>query len=133
MNSRRQRKVADLIHEELSDLLERKVADPRLIGVTVTAVDITPDLQVATVHYSVLGGSEEQAQAKAGLESARGFMRTAVAHAAQLRHAPQLAFRLDRSLAAGQHIEEILDSLGSDESPEGDESPESEEALESDE
>ena len=112
MNSRRQRKVAVLIHEELSQLLERKVADPRLAGVTVTAVEVTPDLLVATVHYSVLGGEEEQEQAKAGLERAQGFMRSAVAQAAQLRRAPQLVFRLDRSLAEGQRIDEILNNLG---------------------
>jgi ribosome-binding factor A len=115
MSTRRQRKVSDLIHEELSQLLGRKVADPRLAGVTVTAVEVTPDLQHATVFYSVIGEEAEVKAAAAGLERASGFLRSAVAQAAQLRRAPQLSFRLDRSLAQGQRIEELLNSLGDDE------------------
>ena len=116
MASRRQRKVADLIHETVSDLLGRKMRDPRLEGVTVTAVQVTADLQIATVFYSVLDATdEEQRDVQAGLEHASGYLRREVAKSLSLRYTPQLVFRLDQSLVAGQRIERLLNSLRDDE------------------
>jgi ribosome-binding factor A len=112
MVSRRQRRVADLIHEELSTMLERKVADPRLSGVTITAVEVSADLKLATVHYSIL--SEEDAAieaAQVGLEHASGFLRKGLADVLSMRLVPALAFRIDKSLRRGQRIEELLKSL----------------------
>jgi len=112
MASRRQRKVADLIHEELSQALERKVSDPRLAGVTITAVEVTSDLEHATVFYGVMSDDPQVIEAAgAGLESAKGFLRRVLAEALTLRSVPQLAFRLDRSLREGQHIEQLLRAL----------------------
>ena len=113
MVTRRQRKVAERIHEELGELLQRKVEDPRLAGVTITDVEVTPDLQQATVYYSILRDDEPAAVAavQAGLESARGFFRRALAEALRLRLVPDLVFCLDHSLARGQRIEQILGTL----------------------
>jgi len=108
--------VADLIHEELGQLLERKVADPRLAGVTITDVEVTADLQLATVYYSILTVDDRAAveTVQAGLEHARGFFRKVLAEVLGLRLVPDLTFRLDRSLAHGQRIEQLLDSLRED-------------------
>ena len=116
MASRRQRRVADLIHEELSGLLEHRVADPRLSDVTITAVEVTADLQQATIFYTALDNGEEHLrQIQHGLERAAGYLRRELAGAISLRHMPELSFRFDDALAAGRRIEEILDSLREEE------------------
>jgi ribosome-binding factor A len=112
MVTRRQRKVAERIHEELSERLERDVSDPRLEGVTLTAVEVTADLKHATVFYSTLAeGVEEIEAVEAALERARSFLRKGLAGSLDMRVVPDLAFRRDRSLAYGQHIEQLLGSL----------------------
>jgi ribosome-binding factor A len=117
MPTRRQRQVSELIHRELSLLLMSEVRDPRVAGVTITAVDVTPDLSLARVFYSVLGGQEEVAEAQAGLERATGFLRSQLAGRVLLRLVPKLVFEYDRSAAYGQHIEELLDQLAQEERP----------------
>ena len=116
MATRRQRRVADLIHEAISSLLEHKSQDPRLNGVTITAVVVSADLQNATVFYSVLNSDEERRrEAQAGLDHASGFLRRELAGMLALRHTPQLIFRLDNSLVTGQRIEALLVSLREEE------------------
>ena len=114
MPSRRQRRVAELIHRELSLLLMREVDDPRLADVTITAVDVTPDLLVARAFFTVLGDDEQVAAAQAGLERATGFLRTQLAGRVQLRLVPHLTFELDKSEARGRRIDELLDQLAKD-------------------
>jgi ribosome-binding factor A len=89
----------------------QQARDPRVAGVTITGVEVTPDLLLAHVHFSVLGDAQEQKEALAGLEHARGFLRTELAARVQLRFVPDLDFRLDKSAAYGQRIDELLDQL----------------------
>ncbi len=88
--------------------------DPRLGFVTVTDVEITPDLRLAHIYVSVMGGDEEEKQALAGLKSAAGFFRHELGGALSLRFIPELSFRLDKSLEQGLHIDQLLDSLQSE-------------------
>ena len=111
MGRKYQRRVSDLIHTHLTDLLERKVHDPRLEMVTVTDVAVTPDALRADVHFSVLGGTEAQAEAQAGLESAAGWLRRELGRRLRLRNTPELVFHYDTSLEHGEHIASILDEL----------------------
>jgi ribosome-binding factor A len=111
MPSRRQRRVAELIHRELSLLLMLDARDPRLANVTVTAVDITPDLLLARVYFTVLGDDQKVAEAQAGLERATGYLRTQLAARVQLRLVPHLTFALDKSAAYGRHIDELLSEI----------------------
>jgi ribosome-binding factor A len=112
MSKRYQRRVSDLIRGHLTDLLERKINDPRLEMVTITDVVVTPDVVRANVHYSILGGAEVQAEAQAGLESAAGWLRRELGRRLRLRNTPQLVFHYDPSLERGEHIASILDELG---------------------
>jgi len=117
MVTRRQRKVADLIHEELSQLLLQQVADPRVVGVTLTAVEVSADLEHATIFYGVLTDEPEQVrEAQAGLEHARGFLRHRLAESIDLRQVPDLVFKYDRSLRRGARIEALLRSIHEEES-----------------
>jgi ribosome-binding factor A len=112
MSKKYQRRVADMIRTHLTDLLERKVNDPRLQMVTITDVAVTPDAARADVHFSVLGGAEAQAEAQTGLESAAGWLRRELGRRLRLRNTPQLIFHYDPSLERGEHITGILDELG---------------------
>ena len=75
MEHKRSDRVADLILTELAEVLLRRVNDPRLADITLTAVDVSPDLRQAKVFYSLLGDEEKKAAATVGLESARGFVK----------------------------------------------------------
>jgi len=108
MATRRQRRVAEQIHRELSLLLMHDVHDPRLADITITEVDITRDLLIAHVYFTVLGGADEEKQALAGLAHAGGFLRTQLAGRVQLRFAPELTFKLDKSAEHGRHIDDLL-------------------------
>lgn len=111
MTTRRQRQVAELLHEEIGTLILRKARDPRLKGVTVTGVEVSPDLENAWVYVSVLGTDEEAQEALAGLKSATGFLRREIAAALSLRIVPHLMFRLDDSIERGMRIDQLLDSI----------------------
>ena len=114
MATRRQRRVSELIHRELSMLLMREARDPRLAGITLTEVRVTPDLQIARVYYTVLGDAEEVQGAAAALESAGGYLRTQLAGRVRLRLAPELVFQLDESAAQGRRIDELLAQIAED-------------------
>lgn len=118
MSTRRQRKVADLIQEELSDILVRKVRDPRVEGVTVTEVQVTPDLRYVDVYVSKLGQDADRKEALDGLAAAAGFLRHELAPRIDLRFMPELRFHLDRSWEQGARIEALLGEIASERPPE---------------
>jgi ribosome-binding factor A len=113
MTTRRQRQVAERLHEEISILIQRKVRDPRLKPVTVTGVEVSPDLENARVYVSVLGSDQEARSALAGLTSATGFLRRELGAVLSLRLVPQLMFRLDESVEQGMRIDRLLDDIQS--------------------
>ncbi|GAA4948287.1 30S ribosome-binding factor RbfA [Actinoplanes utahensis] len=94
--------------KELVARLVREIKDPRLGMVTITDARITGDLREATVFYTVLGDTAEQASTAAALESAKGMLRSRVGHALGLRHSPSLTFVLDN---VQTHVKEIDDLL----------------------
>jgi ribosome-binding factor A len=118
MATRRQRRVSELIHRELSMLLMREVRDPRLAGITLTEVRVTPDLQIARVYYTVLGDAEEAKAAAVALQSAGGYLRTQLAAQVRLRLVPELVFQLDQSAEHGRRIDELLAQIAEDDESE---------------
>jgi ribosome-binding factor A len=116
MTTRRQLQVAERIHREISSLLMFEARDPRLVGVTITGVKVSADLQLAHVYYSVLGAEDEWSAVQAALQHAKGYLRTQVAERIQLRFAPELIFHADHSAEYGQRIDQLLDRLHEDES-----------------
>jgi ribosome-binding factor A len=113
MESKRPERVADLLQREVADLLLRRVKDPRVAAVTVTAINVSRDLQNATIHFCLTGTSEVAALESAleGLNKAKGFMRQELGKRLRLRYVPQLVFRYDSSLDYGAKIERILKEL----------------------
>lgn len=108
MPTRRQRRVAELIHRELSMLLMREVRDPRLADITLTEVRVTPDLLIARVYYTVLGDAAQAKEASVALDSATGYLRTQLAGRVRLRLMPELIFQFDQSAEYGRRIDELL-------------------------
>lgn len=111
MASRRQRQVAELLHEEISNLLQFNTRDPRLGFVTVTDVEVSPDLRVAWVYITVLGDSSDEETTLQGLASAAKFFRHELGQSLKLRFIPELNFKLDKSLEYGLHIDQLLDTV----------------------
>ena len=110
MPTRRQRRVSELVHRELSLLLLHQVRDPRLASVTITGVDVTQDLLLARIHFRTVD-TGRMAEAQAGLEHASGYLRSQLAAKVQLRYAPELEFVPDLSAEYGQRIDALLDQL----------------------
>jgi ribosome-binding factor A len=111
--SRRTERVNELIRDELSDLLLREVRDPRLGGlISITHVDVTPDLYNARVFVSIMGEPDPQAEAMRVLNSAASFFHRELKQRLQIRRVPFLVFKLDTSIAEGAavlaHIDEVL-------------------------
>ena len=101
------RKHAERVRELVASLV-REIKDPRLGMVTITDARITGDLREASVYYTVLGDTTEQAATAAALESAKGMLRTRVGHALGLRHSPSLTFVLDNVLDHAKEIDDLL-------------------------
>jgi len=108
---RRPQRVAEVIQNEISAFLLRKVNDPRVAGVTITEVLVTDDLRQARIYYTVLGGEGLMAEAAVGLASAKGFIRSRIAQVLDLRYAPELEFRADKAAARGERIEQLFKEI----------------------
>ena len=106
--TRRSERVADLVRAEISRLVLMEAHDPLLRKVTITDVEMPPDLRSARVYFSVLGTEAERTDALAALDRASGFLRREVGRRCELRFAPELHFFSDRSIERGARIEELL-------------------------
>lgn len=108
-SSRRADRVAEAIREEVATFLREGAKDPRLVAmVTVTGVDVTPDLRHAKVFVSMLGTDAERAASVDALASMTSHLRSRIARALRLRLAPEIAFKLDESVARAARIETLL-------------------------
>ena len=103
-------RVSELLQRELAMLILNEIADPRVKGVTITTVKMTPDLQHARIYFTVLDETQIKTSARA-LNHAVGFLRRRIAQAIQLRVVPDLFFVYDESLREAQHLTQILNSL----------------------
>lgn len=110
MANYRRGRINDEVQRELASIL-RDVKDPRVSGafVSITAVDVTPDLKFAKIYYSSLMGDKKELAR--GLRAASGFIRSQIAQRLNLRITPELTFILDDSVAHGAHISKLLNSI----------------------
>ena len=109
LRSKRGFKIADHIRKTVSEIVRAKVRDPRVNTVTITDVEITYDITIAKVFYSVYPWSENNLiDANAGLHSAKKFIRVQLGKELTCYRIPELAFKLDTSLDHGDKINELL-------------------------
>ena len=109
--SLRANRVGEQMKKELTDIIGRKLKDPRIGFVTVTDVRVTGDLQQATVYVSVLGNEEQKEKTLIGLSKATGFIRSEIGKRIRLRITPEITFEWDESLEYGQRIETLIHQL----------------------
>jgi len=110
--ARRIERVNSLIRQEISDLLQRQVKDPRLGNfITVTDVATSPDLKYAKVFVSRIGNAEEKQEVLNVLASASGFFRRELARRLKLRYTPELSFQWDDSIERGDHLLQLIDEV----------------------
>ena len=107
--SKREFKIADHIRKTVSEIVRAKVRDPRVSTVTITDVEITYDITIAKIFYSVYPWSENNLKdAHAGLHSAKTFIRMQLGKELTCYRIPKLSFKLDTSLDHGDRINELL-------------------------
>jgi ribosome-binding factor A len=104
-------RVADQIRMELAQLLAREVHDPGIGFVTLTRVQVTPDIQQARVFYTTLGDDNARRTSGRALERAGGFLRRQIGARLRLKRVPELVFVYDESIAGQDRIEQILNDI----------------------
>ena len=112
MSSRRILKAAEAIREVVSMAILTEVRDPRVKNVTVTMVEVAPDMKQAKIHVSVMGDEKQQQLSLHGLQSSAGFLQSRIAKEIDTRYTPRLTFELDKgvknSLAVARILSEVL-------------------------
>ena len=111
MSKKYEKRVSELVRTHLATLIERRLNDPRVAGVTVTDVEVSSDTRMAKVFYSLIGDEQAKQQAARGLESASGWLRRELGVHLHTRHTPELVFEYDPSLEHGARMSQILDEL----------------------
>ena len=107
----RAERVGCRIKEDLSDLLVKRISDPRLAGANITGVKVTSDLKLARVYYfpSPMGPGKEEI--KKAFAKASGFIRKELAKTLNLKYMPDIEYLYDEAIERGRRIDEILSSL----------------------
>ena len=112
-NSRRVEKFAALLKREVSELLVNGVRDEKVhqAMITITAVEVSGDLQHAKIFISLFGEEKKKAEVLVGLEEAKGFIRAELARRLQMRRSPEIVFRIDRGMVSGPAVLNLLNTL----------------------
>ena len=112
MSSRRVLKAAEAIREVVSMAILTDLRDPRIEGVTVTYVEVSPDMRQAKVHVSIMGSEKQQQLCMHGLQSSAGYLQSKISDRIDTRYTPRIRFELDegvkKSLAISQMLHELL-------------------------
>jgi ribosome-binding factor A len=116
-------RVGDQIRKEISELLAREVHDPGIGFVTLTDVQVTPDLQHARVLYTALGDANARRQTARALTRATPFLRRQIGQRLRLRRVPELQFTFDEGVAAQDRVEHLLREIHEHDTPGAVEAP----------
>jgi ribosome-binding factor A len=110
-------KAAEAVREVVSMAILTQVRDPRVKGVTVTRVEMAPDMRNATVHVSVMGSPAQEQLALRGLANSAGFLQAQIADRIETRYTPRLRFELDggvkKSIEIARMLGEVLPQAAS--------------------
>ena len=110
-------RVGGQIQKTLSEVLSRKIKDPRLSMATITGVKMSADLRLARIYFSFTGSETAKKEVIKGFEAAKGFLKRTLASQLGLRYMPDLTFFYDDSFDYGAHIEQVLKSIETDNEP----------------
>lgn len=107
-------RVSGQIQKVLSDILLKKIKDPRLEAATITGVKMSRDLKFARIYFVTSGGKESAKEAIEGFKSALGYVKRKLAAQLGLRYMPELRFYYDDSFDYGSHMDKIIKALKSE-------------------
>ena len=113
--SRRNDRVRAAMRQEISNMLQRDLKDPRLGFATVTDVRVSGDLQHVQVYVSILGDDVSRQQTMEALESARGYVRSEIGRRVQLRLTPEITFAYDDSIERGARLLRLISEVQGEE------------------
>lgn len=112
MSSKRILQVGEQIREHIAMMLIRgELSDPRLKNITINAVKVSPDLQLAKVYYSVMGTAAEREAVDKGLRQASGFIRRSLGDTLKMRYTPVINFFFDESIERAARISELIETV----------------------
>jgi len=111
---RRSQRLALQIQQEVSWMLTRNTKDPRIGFVTVTGVDLSPDLRHAKIYVSAMGTDRQKKESLAALEHAAGWIRHELGQRVRMKFLPEIVFRTDSSLDYGERIDRLLEEIRQD-------------------
>lgn len=121
-NQSRNRRIADQIQRELSELIRLELRDPRVNMVTLTGVEVASDNSHAKVFFTTLGNDAQVQSCAHGLERAAGFLRSQLAARLSIRTVPVLHFEFDASIDRGMRLSKLIDeAIADDAKQSGDE------------
>lgn len=108
--TRRSERISNIIRQEISELLQERINDPRLSTfISVTRVVTSSDLSIAKVFVSSIGDNVDKDGVLEGFQSASGFLRRELARKLTLRHVPELSFHFDDSIEVGIHVLKLIE------------------------
>jgi ribosome-binding factor A len=110
VSTRRNERLSEEIREDVARIVGQ-LKDPRIGFVTVTRVELTPDLRTAHVHVGILGGGPDREKTLTGLRKAAGFVRRELGRRLHVRHTPEIAFHYDEGLDATDRVARLLDEV----------------------
>lgn len=114
MEFQRSHRVGEAIHKEISALIVKGLKDPRIGFVTITAVEVTPDLHLARVYFTTLGEEKSRLETEKGLKSSVPYLRRELGRRLRMRYVPDLLFQYDASLEYGNRIDSLLRDIHSE-------------------
>jgi ribosome-binding factor A len=107
---KRSQRVGDLIREEVADIIMYRLKDPRIGFVTVTGVDMSPDMKIAKVYVSILKPEDRELTLEI-LNSSKSFIRSLLAKRLRMKFIPAVEFRFDSSIEYGYKIDKLLKEI----------------------
>ena len=110
-NYKRADRVSDLLKEEISQMLLKEVKDPHIGFITITGVEVSRDLHVAKVFYTIFGDEKQISESAQALDRVSHFIKRQLGKRLRMRYIPDIIFRYDHSLEYGAKIDNILDHL----------------------
>jgi len=109
-NAARVRRVAEQIRRELAEILRTELKDPGVGMITITDVEVSPDLAHAKVYFTTLGDARSLERSQAGLRRAAGFLRSMLGRRIKVHNTPELRFEHDASVERGVRLSQLIDA-----------------------
>ncbi len=126
MATHRQESVGRELQEEIAQIVREEIDDPLIGFVTITDVDVSPDLKHARVYFSVLGSDQQKADSAKGMRRAAKYIRGLIAERMHLRYVPTLRFEFDETPERAQRIERLLRQEAEELEPDGEDEADAE-------